>query len=80
MLITIKYFGMLVETTNLNQESISLEVDDCTLESIEKKILSKYPTLTNITYNIAVNQKIVSKNYPIKNGDELAFLPPFAGG
>ena len=80
MLITLKYFGMLAEVTNTTQETYSLSSNDIILEKIEQQILSKYPKLQQTIYNIAVNQKIVVKNHPIKEGDELAFLPPFAGG
>ncbi|MDO3693561.1 MoaD/ThiS family protein [Wenyingzhuangia sp. chi5] len=80
MLVTIKYFGQLVEITNKTQESFSVETDTCNLENIEKAILNKYPNLNNTTYNIAVNQKIENKTFSVKEGDELAFLPPFAGG
>ena len=79
MLITIKYFGMLVEITNTTQETYSLE-QDSELEKIEQDILVKYPKIQHITYNVAVNQKIVDRKHLVKNGDELAFLPPFAGG
>lgn len=71
---------MLVEITKSTQESISLEQEDSCLESIEQSILKKHPKLRNASYNIAVNQKIGAKNHLINNGDELAFLPPFAGG
>lgn len=79
MLITIKYFGQLVEITNTTQESYPTD-GDATLETIETSILKKYPNLKNTTYNIAVNQKISPANKSVNNGDELAFLPPFAGG
>lgn len=80
MLVTIKYFGQLVEITNTTQEFYQFDLDDSVLNTIELSILEKYPHLKETTYNIAVNQQIVSKNHLIKNGDELAFLPPFAGG
>ena len=80
MLITIKYFGMLVEITNTTQESYQYDLEGISINDIELSILSKYPNLKNTTYNIAVNQQIATKNQPVKNGDELAFLPPFAGG
>ena len=29
---------------------------------------------------VAINQRLVSLDHPVHNGDELAFLPPFTGG
>lgn len=80
MLINIRYFGMLVEITNTEQETFSKETNSCLLKDICKEITNKYPKLLNSTYNIAVNQKIAQDQTIINNGDELAFLPPFAGG
>ena len=38
--------------------------------------------LEKFSVNISVNHKIINLNQPykIKNGDEIAILPPFAGG
>ncbi|NIJ44379.1 molybdopterin converting factor subunit 1 [Wenyingzhuangia heitensis] len=80
MLVTIKYFGMLVESTKLTQETINISTDTTTIQDLENIVLVKYPTLQNSTYNIAQNQKIADKKQRLNNGDELAFLPPFAGG
>lgn len=79
MLVTVKYFGMIAEQTNSPQEIIDLE-KIVSIQDLELVILSKYPVLKNSTYNIALNQKIAYKENLLTNGDELAFLPPFAGG
>ena len=46
-----------------------------------KKIFLQY-NLEKFSVNISVNHKIININQPynIKNGDEIAILPPFAGG
>ena len=79
MLIIVKYFGMLVEQTHKQQETLEFS-ENSTVKTLESIILSKYPLLKNSSYNIALNQKIVTKKSILSNGDELAFLPPFAGG
>ncbi len=79
MLIIIRYFGMLVEQTFKQQETLEVS-ENSTIKSLEETLLSKYPLLKNSSYNIAQNQKIVPKESVLSNGDELAFLPPFAGG
>lgn len=80
MLVTVKYFGMIEEHTHTHQENIHISSESLTVEEFQNIILTKYPTLQELTYNIALNQKITTKEKSINNGDELAFLPPFAGG
>ena len=80
MLVTAKYFGMVLEHTQTNQETITLPKEVCTLQDFEHFVLQQYPKLKTITYVIAKNQKISSQKDRLNNGDELAFLPPFAGG
>ncbi len=80
MLITVKYFGMLTEQTHKQEETLTFESQNNDIQSLETSILHKYPELKKMSYNIALNQNIVAKTTVIHNGDELAFLPPFAGG
>ncbi len=80
LVITLKYFGMLVEQTHTHTEKIELAANKISMNDLELQILTKYPKLSTLTYNIALNQKIVAKEALISNGDEIAFLPPFAGG
>lgn len=80
MLVTVKYFGMVVENTLTNSEVVAIEALDPTIKDLEKILQNKYPSLSNITYNIALNQQIQEKSTKINDRDELAFLPPFAGG
>lgn len=80
MLVKIKYFGMLTELTKLTGETVNITAQNTTIQELENRLISKYPSLLNSTYNIALNQKITDKKHLLNNGDELAFLPPFAGG
>jgi molybdopterin converting factor small subunit len=77
MEITIKYFGQIAEATGRNEEVF--EAKNADIESVKSFFIYKY----NLTYNestrIAVNQEFDS-NIALKDGDEVAFIPPFAGG
>jgi molybdopterin synthase sulfur carrier subunit len=44
------------------------------------RILDEYPEIVHYSYRIAVNSEIVNEDPELKEGDEVAFLPPFAGG
>ncbi|MDB4297274.1 MoaD/ThiS family protein [Flavobacteriaceae bacterium] len=80
MLITIKYFGMLVEDTKTTEEILNFDTKSITIKELKKFICKRYRGLESKTYNIAINQKIAGYNDLITDGNELALLPPFAGG
>jgi MoaD family protein len=77
--VIVKYFGIISEKTGRNEERIELTVND--ISNFLKKIFLQY-NLEKFSVNISVNHKIINLNQPykIKNGDEIAILPPFAGG
>jgi sulfur-carrier protein len=75
--ITILFFGELAQIAGSQNKQMSSVKD---IESLRHSILSEFPSLKNRTYRIALNKQIVSENSEIKAGDEIAFLPPFAGG
>ncbi len=78
MAITIKYFGAIEEATGLAEEIFSLDQFN-SLEELKKSILSKYQGMNDLSFQLALNQSIATSGI-LKDGDEVAFLPPFAGG
>lgn len=77
MNIEIKYFGMLAELTGCNSEVLEIETEPI---SVLKDILfQKYPALKTKDFRIAQNQELVAED-TILTGQEIAVLPPFAGG
>ncbi len=78
MKITIKYFGAIAEVTGSVEETIdSKEISS--LDSLRNYTISKYEGLNELSFQLAVNQSL-AENTKLKDGDEVAFLPPFAGG
>ena len=77
--VIVKYFGIISEKTGNNEEKIELTVND--ISNFLKKIFLQY-NLEKFSVNISLNHEIINLNQPynIKNGDEIAILPPFAGG
>ncbi len=60
-----------------------IEIDDFngeTLGDLRNAVESKFPQLKNKMYKIAQNRKLVNENEKLTEHDEIAFLPPFAGG
>lgn len=77
MNLNIKYFGMLTEITQRNEEIIAFEKQ--TIGDLLQILFKKYPLLEGKNFQIAANQKIVTKSSIITE-TEIALLPPFAGG
>ena len=80
MIISSKYFGIIAEITQKNEEQLVVEKPEATVAYLKLIIENNYPDLKNTTYSVAVNQAIVGMDFKIKEQDTIAFLPPFAGG
>ena len=77
--ITIKYFGVIAEITQKEDETFQL-ANQLMIADLRAIITNKYNQLETTNFNIAKNQVIESEESIINEGDEIAFLPPFAGG
>ena len=77
MKITILLFGNLAHIAETNKLIVQ-DINDT--ESVNDLMISKFPAFKKKKYIIALNQLLIKDNQSLKDGDELAFLPPFAGG
>ncbi|MDF0645911.1 MAG: molybdenum cofactor biosynthesis protein MoaE [Nitrospira sp.] len=83
-MITVKLFGMTKSLAG-NQSSLSLELPSgrCVKDLIEL-VDRAYPMIGELIRKkrilVSVNQEIVHEHTAIGDGDEVALLPPFAGG
>lgn len=80
MMVNVKYFGLIADSTKKNEEQLFFEKEVVTLNQLQSKLENQYPEIKNTTYSFAVNQSITKLNIELKNNDEIALLPPFAGG
>ncbi len=78
MKIKVKYLGLIVDHTNLLEEEF--ELNNPNLEELSDKLISKYSFLNDISYKITVNHEFGEIGMVINEDDEIAILPPFAGG
>ena len=78
-MITVNYFGNIAEAVRSNSET--LESKSMSLADLLDLLDSKY-AIAQFPFQVAVNRKIVSKQQDlnISDSDEVALLPPFAGG
>ncbi len=77
MTVNVLFFGVLSEITGKDAFSIDGITDTSELNN---KLIEEYPEIKSVTYRIALNQKIIDSNTKLNEGDEVAFMPPFAGG
>ena len=79
--ISILYFATVKDATGIRMESIDLS-NDTSIREMLSKISIIYPKLKHILNNIqiSVNYRIVDLNTVLKEGDEVALLPPISGG
>ncbi len=78
MKVTIKYFGMLAEAAGKDEETLEVKGGLSATELKDQQI-RKYQISDPESVQLAVNQDLNSE-IELKEGDEVAFLPPFAGG
>lgn len=79
MKLNLLFFGALADIIGVPQKDL---ITDTLLDVklLNDHLLSVFPSLEKHKYKIAVNQKIVEDKHILQDGDEVAFLPPFAGG
>ncbi len=78
MTLIIKYFGMVAEASCKKEEV--LEFNNLPVQNLRNDLLKKYPRLATVDFKIAVNQSFVNDNFVLTGSEEVALLPPFAGG
>ncbi|MEN8120725.1 MAG: MoaD/ThiS family protein [Bacteroidota bacterium] len=77
MKVNVLFFGILSEVTGKN----TLELDDIeNLRALKSYLWKTFPGLKEMDYRFAVNKEVVDGKVEFKNGDDVALLPPFAGG
>jgi len=77
MTLTIKYFGLLTEVTQCNEEQF--DFSGTSISELRDTIYSKHLKLKETNFQIAQNNTISNDETKISS-TEIALLPPFAGG
>jgi molybdopterin synthase sulfur carrier subunit len=73
----ILFFGVLSELTG--SASIDFKYTG-SVSSLKNQLSDLYPELANHSYQVAVNQNIASEDTMLSGNEDVALLPPFAGG
>lgn len=82
-MITVKYFASLRNVAGKEEEQFDLG-NETTLEELSDEIEKTAPKISEMIRGnnvmVSVNLNVVQPGAIIKDGDEVAFLPPFSGG
>ena len=78
--VKVKCFSQVKYVLGKDEMSLTLEPGTTSAE-LEKLVRNQAQgKLDKVTLRIAVNQKYIPKEIELKNGDEVAFIPPVQGG
>ena len=82
-MITVKYFASLRSMAGKEEDQFNLG-SETTLERLSKEISKTAPKIGEMMRGkkvmISVNHEVVVPGAVIRDGDEVALLPPFSGG
>jgi sulfur-carrier protein len=81
MKITVKFFASYRDIAGRSEE-IQVLSEGATISGLLFLLKEKYPKLGSLTDNIivSVNKKYAREEVVLKEGDEVALLPPVSGG
>ena len=77
MEVKILFFGVLAEVTGTSLKTYN-EVKS--LGDLRLRIQDDFPEIVHYSYRISVNNEITDLDPLLSDGDEIALMPPFAGG
>ncbi|MCJ7510225.1 MAG: molybdopterin converting factor subunit 1 [Dehalococcoidia bacterium] len=81
MKVRVKFFAALHDMTG--QRELNLEVrDGLTVGELQRDLCARFPRLADYSGSLmySVNAEYVPADYPLSDGDEVAFIPPVSGG
>jgi sulfur-carrier protein len=77
MQVKVLFFGVLAEVTGAEIRHYK-EVN--TTSDLLHRIQDDFPEIAHYDFRISVNSEIINTDPVLNDGDEVALLPPFAGG
>ena len=75
--VKVLFFGVLMSESGKQ----GIEVKDVrTISELKDKLVKEYPKFSTYQYQVFVNQEQIKGNQLLNPNDEIALIPPFAGG
>jgi molybdopterin converting factor subunit 1 len=81
MKVSVLFFGMAHDLTGFEREQLEV-VEGERLEDLRRRYERRFPRLGELAGSLlaAVNQEIAEPSLVLREGDEVAFMPPVSGG
>lgn len=83
MMVTVKYFATLKQIAGKDEDQFNIG-EGTTLEQLSELIGQSLPKIGDMVREkrviISVNYDVVPLDTVVRDGDEIALLPPFSGG
>jgi len=77
MEVNVLFFGVLAEVAGTSRKHY-LAIRS--FDDLKHRLTDDFPEIVHYNFRFAVNSEITNENASLKDGDEIACLPPFAGG
>ncbi|CAG8608085.1 1753_t:CDS:2 [Paraglomus occultum] len=80
--ITVLYFASACDATGLSSESLTFPLPQIRINELEDKLKARHEKLKSLldVCMFAVNMEYCERDYIVKEGDEVAIIPPVSGG
>ena len=81
MTVRVRYFAALRERAGRSEETCNL-ADGAAIEDLWAALCASTPQLRDFgkSLSFAVNQQYVERSHRLREGDEVALIPPVSGG
>lgn len=76
MKMEVRLFGMIAEKAG----SKKIDIEGTDTDELIAALKQRIPELSSISYAMAVDRRIVKSKVELAGTEEIALLPPFAGG
>jgi sulfur-carrier protein len=77
MKVKVLFFGVLTDITGLTVKHYN---DVKSVGDLKLRIQDDFPEIIHYNFRIALNKEIINDEPELKDNDEIALMPPFAGG
>ena len=71
------FFGVLAEVTGTE---IKFYNDVRSVEHLRQRVSDDFPETVHYRFKVSLNDEFIDCDSELKDGDVVAFLPPFSGG
>lgn len=81
MRVRVLFFGLVRDVAGLQDEELEVPAGT-TVEGLWREYERRFPRLSEAAGSllVAVNQEVAAQAQALKDGDEVAFMPPVSGG